>query len=408
MIAAARHTNAAQTAKKRALGLIFSIMLMDVVGLSMMYPVAPYIVLRYSSDALMVTMFTVIYAAAQFLAAPILGVLGDRYGRRPILIISVLGAAVGYVILGIGGALWVLFLARLVAGITGGNMSTASAYIADVSGPQERAANYTLVGMAWGLGLVLGPAAGASLGQLSLAAPAYLAAALSLANALLALFWLPESLPKERRTTAPVRAAVLNPLASIAAMAGQRGLGRLLLVSCLFNLAFNGITSTESLFMIQRFAAQPWQVGLRLALAGLALALAQAVAVSRLVPRYGEQAIAVVCILEQACGALAAFVIPAFWPFCAVTIGNTAVSSLIFPTLTALTTNRVSPDEQGRLLGVTTALASLMGVVGPLWAGAVYSRVMPGAPYWASAALYVLAAWVLSRYRARARPLMVP
>src|SRR5437016_878287 len=127
--------DAAQT--RRALTLIFCIMVMDIIGITILFPVIPYIVRRYSSDALMVTMITVIYAAAQFFAAPLLGKLGDRYGRRPVLLVSVLGSTVGYVIFGVGGALWVLFLSRLIDGFTGGNISTASAYIADVSSPED-------------------------------------------------------------------------------------------------------------------------------------------------------------------------------------------------------------------------------------------------------------------------------
>jgi len=387
----------AEATTKRALGLIFFIMLMDVVGISILYPVAPYIVRRYSGDALMVTMLTVIYAAAQFFAAPVLGKLGDRYGRRPVLLVSVFGSAIGYVIFGFGGALWVLFLARLIDGITGGNMSTASAYIADVSRPAERAKNFTLVGMAWGLGLILGPAAGAVCGQVSLEAPAFVAAALALLSVLLGFFWLPESLPRERREIAPMRAHDLNPFASIGRMARQPGLGWLLLVLCLFNFAFNGINSTETLFLIQKFDAQPWQVGLQLVLLGLALAVVQAALVPRLVPRYGEKIVAVVCLLGQALGVLATFLAPVLWLIYPITVLNRAVSGFIFPTLAALNANRVSPREQGVLMGVTTALGSLMSILGPLWAGAVYDRVMAGAPYWMGAVVYVLAALALAR-----------
>src|SRR5512139_2159980 len=136
--------------KKRALRIIFLIMLMDVVGMSIMFPVAPYLVQRYSDEALMVTMLTVIYAGAQFFAAPALGRISDRLGRRPVLLASVFGSAIGYFIFGIGGALWILFLSRLIDGITGGNISTASAYIIDVSKPEERARNFTLLGIAYG------------------------------------------------------------------------------------------------------------------------------------------------------------------------------------------------------------------------------------------------------------------
>ena len=188
---------------KRSLGLIFSIMLMDIVGLSVLSPVAPYLVRRYSNEALMVTMVTVLYAAAQFFAAPLMGKLGDRYGRRPVLLVSLVGQAAGYLLFGIGGSLWMMFLGRLIGGFTGGNLSTATAYIADVSKPEERSKNFTLIGMAWGLGLILGPALGSVFGQISLESPAYAAAVLSMVNVLLGLFLLPESLPREQRGDQP-------------------------------------------------------------------------------------------------------------------------------------------------------------------------------------------------------------
>lgn len=385
------------SAKKRALALLYFIMLLDVMGISLLFPVSAYIVARYSPDALMVTMLSVLYAAAQFIGAPILGQLGDRLGRRPVLLASVFGSAVGYVIFGFGGALWVLFLARLIDGFTGGNMSTASAYIADVSAPEERAKNFSLVGLAWGVGLVLGPALGAVLGQINLVAPAFTAAGLALASIALGFFWLPESLPPEKRESAPLRFADLNPLQAIRGMAIRPGLGVPLLVLCLFNFAFSGIGSTESLFMIQKFAAQPWQVGLRLALVGLIIALAQATVIPRVLSTYDTRRIAILAFATLAAGVLLAFLNPFFILFFIITIFASAVSGFIFPTLTALTSNRVSHGEQGQLMGVTTALASLMNIFGPLWAGLVYDHVMPGAPYWMGAIVYALAALALLR-----------
>src|SRR5512142_715298 len=222
--------------KKIVLGLIFAIMLLDVTGVTILYPVAAYIVREYSSQALMVTLLSVIYAAAQFFAAPVLGKLSDRVGRRPVLLVSLLGSAVGYLIFGLAGALWILLLSRLIDGVTGGNMSTASAYIADVSTPDELAKNFTLVGIAWGVGLVLGPTLGGILGQWHLRAPAFAAAALSLANMTASFFLLPESLPKEKRKAAAMRASDFNAFASIGELGRIPGLGMLLVILCLFNL----------------------------------------------------------------------------------------------------------------------------------------------------------------------------
>ena len=148
----------------------------------------------------------------------LLGKLGDRYGRRPVLG-ELVWSGPGHLIFGLGGSLWMLFLGRIIGGITGGNLSTAAAYIADVSKPEERSKNFTLIGTAWSLGLILGPAAGGLLGQFSLGAPAYTAAALSFINVLVGIFILPESLPKEERDTSPMQARDFNPLVAIVEMA---------------------------------------------------------------------------------------------------------------------------------------------------------------------------------------------
>ncbi len=380
---------------KAALRLIFFILLMDVIGLSMLFPIAPFLVRRYSDDALMVTMLTVIYAAAQFFGAPALGKLGDHYGRRPVLLLSLFGSIVGYVVLGLGGALWVLFVSRLIGGLAAGNQSTAAAYIADISAPEERAKNFTLIGMAWGLGLILGPALGAGLGRISLDAPAYAGAALALLSLLLGIVLLPELLPGEQHATTPLHMADLNPFGSIFALARRPGMRQPLLVLCLFNVAFNGMNSTETLFAIERYAAQPAHVGFLMALVGVAIAVVQAALVPRLVPRYGERHIAIVCLAGQAFAGLASAAAPSFWLLASTVVLRHAASSFVFPTLAALTANRVSPREQGALMGVTTALTSLMSIFGPLWAGLAYERVMPGAPYWIGAGVLVLAALAL-------------
>jgi multidrug resistance protein len=237
------YTQFDQQTTRRVLGLIFVIMLMDIVGLTILFPVAPYIVQRYSDEALMVTLLSVIYAGGQFFAAPALGKISDRVGRRPVLLVCVLGSAIGYFIFGIGEALWVLFLARLIDGITGGNISTASAYIIDVSKPEERAKNFTLLGMAYGIGFIVGPALGGVLGQWNLDAPAFAAGAIFLVSSALVFFLLPESLPEERRDKSTLVAKDFNPFATITQMAFKPGLGLVLLVLALFNFSFTGVNS---------------------------------------------------------------------------------------------------------------------------------------------------------------------
>jgi multidrug resistance protein len=349
----------------------------------------------------MVTMLTVIYAAAQFIAAPALGKISDRVGRRPVLLVSVFGSAVGYFIFGIGGALWVLFLSRLIDGITGGNLSTAAAYIADVSKPEERAKNFTLIGMAYGLGFILGPALGGALGQVSPNAPVFAAGVISLASVGLIYFLLPESLPLEKRETVPLRLRDFNPFVSISAMARKPGVGLVLLVTVLFNLAFDGINSTTALFMVDKFAAQPWHIGALFVLIGVATAILQGTLVRSMLPKFGEKRMAIVSMLGEGVGAVLLFLAPDLWMLFPIGFAQTMVNSFIFAALATLAANRVSEREQGQLAGVSAAVNGLATALGPLWAGAAYDHVMVGAPLWIGAIILLVAAMVMSQVRVK-------
>lgn len=387
---------------KRALTLIFFIMLMDVIGMSLLFPVAPYVVQRYSSDALMVTMLTVIYAGAQFLAAPALGKISDRVGRRPVLLACVLGSAIGYFVFGFAGALWVLFLSRLIDGITGGNISTASAYIIDVSKPEERTKNFTLLGMAYGVGFILGPALGGALGQLNLNAPLFAAGVVSLASTALIYFILPESLPKERRVKTRLVLKDFNPFASIAQMAFKPGLALILLVVALFNFSFDGVNSVTGVFIKDKFAAAPLTLGLLFVVVGIATAFVQAVMVERLVPRYGKKRMAFVGLLASVVGWPALALAPVLWMLFPIAFLQSGITGFIWATTGVMAADRVSESEQGQLAGVNVALGGLMSMLGPLWAGAVYDHVTPEAPYWMGAVILGLACLLLVRVKVKA------
>jgi multidrug resistance protein len=386
-----------QRTTKQVLRLIFLIMLMDVVGMSIIFPVAPYIVQRYSNDALMVTMLTVIYAGAQFFAAPALGKISDRVGRRPVLLVSVLGSAIGYFIFGLGGALWVLFLARLIDGITGGNISTASAYIIDVSKPEERTKNFTLLGMAYGIGFILGPALGGLLGQWNLNAPAYLAGSIFLVSTVLVYFRLPESLPAERRTRSRLRLNDFNPFASVAQMLFKPGLGLILMIVALFNFGFDGVNSVMGVFIKNKFTTTPLTLGLLFVFVGLATAFVQGALIQRLVPRYGEKRMALVGLLGSVIGWPLIMLTPMLWMLFPVTFLQSGITGFIWATTGAMAAGLVNEHEQGQLAGVNVALAGLMSMLGPLWAGAVYDHVTPNAPFWMGSILLGLACLLLAR-----------
>jgi MFS transporter, DHA1 family, tetracycline resistance protein len=392
-----------QPTTKRVLRLIFFIMLMDIVGMSIIFPVAPYIVQRYSSDALMVTMLTVIYAGAQFFAAPALGKISDRVGRRPVLLASVFGSAVGYFIFGIGGALWVLFLSRLIDGITGGNISTASAYIIDISRPEERTKNFTLLGMAYGVGFILGPALGGVLGQWSLNAPVYLAGSIFLVSTALVYFLLPESLPVESRAKSRLCLNDFNPFASVAQMVFKPGLGLILLIVALFNFSFDGVNSVMGIFIKNKFTASPLTLGLLFVFVGIATAFVQGALLERLVPRFGEKRMAFVGLLGSVIGWPLIMLTPALWMLFPVTFLQSGITGFIWATTGAMAAGLVHEHEQGQLAGVNVALAGLMSMLGPLWAGGVYDEVSPNAPFWMGSIILLIACLVLARVKVKAR-----
>ncbi len=385
----------------RALKIIFFILLMDVVGMSILFPVAPYIVQRYSNDALMVTMLTVIYAGAQFFAAPALGKISDRLGRRPVLLVSVFGSAIGYFVFGLGGALWVLFLARLIDGITGGNISTASAYIVDVSKPEERAKNFTLLGIAYGIGFIVGPALGGLLGQWNLNAPAYAAGVIFLISTALVYFLLPESLPKERHTTSRLRVNDFNPFASVAQMMRKPGLGLVLLILALFNFSFDGINSIMGVFIKNKFAPSPLAIGLLFVFVGIATAVVQGTLTQRLVPRYGEKRMALVGLLASVIGWPALMLARALWMLFPIAFLQSGITGFIWTTTGPLATSYVPEHEQGQLAGVNVALSGLMAMLGPLWAGAAYDHVSPNTPFWMGSIILLVACVLLARVRVR-------
>jgi multidrug resistance protein len=392
-------TTEAPQGHKGALVFIFFVVLMDLIGMTILTPVAAYVVRQYSPDALMVSMLTVIYAAAQFFAAPLLGKLSDRYGRRPVLLISILGSAAGYLLFGIGGALWVLFLSRLIDGFTGGNISTASAYLADVTPPEKRAKNFGLLGIAFGLGFVLGPTLGGLLSQISLSAPAYVAGLASLLSAIVGFFVLPESLPKEKRDTTAFKPTDLNPLPAIFEMLRRPGVGTLLLVQCAFLFVFNGQNSILTVFVIDAFSVQPTQLAALFATGGLVMAIVQGGLIGPLVKRFGEKQVGASGLFLQAITSLGLYLAPAFWMLFPVNALTAGASGLIWPTMGALIANSVPQDELGKVNGVNTALGSLMSVFGPLWAGTMYDTLSPSAPFWMGTVILIVGCVMLQRVK---------
>jgi multidrug resistance protein len=381
---------------RRALGLIFLIVVLDLMGAGILVPVIPYIVREYRTDAVTVGWLATSFSLAQFLASPAMGLLSDRFGRRPVLLWSILGTAAGYFLFGFAQSLALLFAARILDGITGGNISTAQSYIADVTPPEDRAKSFGLIGAAFGIGFVAGPALGGALSKLSLHAPAFAAGFLSLATFFAAYFILPESLPAAHRRRAPVSLADLNPFRSLVLGFARRGLRPIFLGWFLLTLPFAGMQSNFALFTLVRFSLTPADNALLFTYLGVLATFFQGYLIRRLLPRFGERRLAIWGLALCAAG----FLLIGWSPgvaFLYLAIAVTALgNSFATPSLTGLVSKQVHPGEQGLFLGVNQSVAAFTRAVGPVLAGIVFDAAGPASPYWSGAIIIAFAALLLA------------
>ncbi len=366
----------------KALALIFATIFLDLLGVGILVPVIPFLVRQFDSDALMVGLLALVFSAAQFVCAPALGVFSDRYGRRPVLLLSLLGTAIGYFLFGMAGSLLLLFIARLIDGATGGNISTAQAYIADITPPQDRAKNFGLVGAAFGLGFIVGPALGGLLAHISLAAPAYAAGSLSLLTVGFSYFFLPESIAPEARRAARIRFTDVNPLTQCLAATRRPELLPLLSAIFFLNFAFSGLQTNFAVYTFDKLGMGPEANAMVFAYIGLIAVLMQTVVIRRLTVRYSDRALAAAGLGLMAAGFLAtALAYDGPTLYLAATLTPMG-SGLTTPTLTSMLSREVSSREQGWILGASQSFASLARIAGPVWAGLVYDWISQGAPYW--------------------------
>jgi len=397
--AASTGSDRAAVSRPGGLLFIFLTVFLDLLGMTILIPVTVYIIQQYNSSATVVGLLSVTYAAAQFLAAPLLGQLSDRYGRRPLLLLSVFGSACGYLLFGIGGALWVLFLARLVDGITAGNLSVAQAYIADISRPEEQTKNFAVIGVAYGLGFILGPAFGGALGQVNIRLPAFAAAGLSLASVAVGYFTLGESLPVEKRRPGPLSWSQSNPFSAMAQVGRMPGMSSLLGTMFLFNFAFNGMTSNLGVFARMQFGIQPAELAMLMVAGGVANLLVQGGLSQKGFEALPPRRLVLAGLALHGVAYLSTGLAPAFWMlyplYGLLCVGN----ALVFPALTALLAAAAPVDEQGKVTGVNASLCGLTSVLGPLWTGLLYDYFLPAAPYVSFGCLVCAAAVSFNRDR---------
>lgn len=365
--------------KRSPLLVIFITVFIDLVGFGIVIPVLPFYAegTKFGATPSQVGLLFASYSIMQLVFSPVLGRLSDKYGRRPILIASLLGTSLGFLILGFATTLWMLFVGRIIDGISGGNISTAQAYIADVTTKEDRAKGMGLIGAAFGLGFVFGPAIGGVLSRWGIHVPFLFAGSLALANVVLLYFTLPETVTPDH--PARVSAASGRGWGQLIASIRNPRLGFVLTIYFLSIVAFSIMTATFSLFLMFRLGYDAFHNGWVFAFVGVISAIIQGGLIGRLVKKFGEPLLVIIGALLFTASLFAIpFVTPATGLMAILILG--AVTSigqaLTAPTLSSLASKSASEGEQGVVLGVTQSVASLARAVGPALAAVlIYSAI---------------------------------
>jgi DHA1 family tetracycline resistance protein-like MFS transporter len=384
-----------------AISFIFVTLVLAIVGMGLLIPVLPKLVVEmqggdFTEGSHAYGVLVGIYALMQFVGSPILGSLSDRFGRRRIILIATAGSAIDYVIMALAPTMTWLFLARTIAGFTAGVMATANAYIVDVTPPEKRAGAFGLLGAAFGIGFIIGPALGGFLGGIDLRLPFWVAAASSAANWLFGYFVLPESLkPENRRAFSWKRA---NPIGGIVALKRFPAVLGLAESYFILNCAQMMLFSTWALYTSYRYGWSPQWVGFSLMASGLLSGLVQALLVRRIVPALGDARAVMIGLSLSCVGQVAYGAATEGWMIFAIMVVS-VFAGIAAPALQSYITKHVPPDEQGAVQGVYAGLASLAGIPGPLlgtWAfgwGIAPERAfpVPGISFFIGAGLVFLA-----------------
>lgn len=373
---------------------IFAIVFMDLFGFGIVLPLLPYIAERFAATPLQVGLLAATYSLFQFIAGPILGRLSDRYGRRKLLIISQLGSVAGYVLLALANSLPLLFLARMIDGITGGNISIAQAVMADLTDKQTRAKGMGLLGAAFGLGFMLGPTLGGILSRYGFATPALFAAAVGLLTTVLTYLFLSETVNVRHAAHSPRTALTWQ---QILAVLRTHPIGLLIITFFLLSLGFSGMQGTYALWAQSTYGWGPQQVGYLFGYIGILSILIQTQVLPRLIHRFGERQLLLVNFPLLALGFLLLSLSPALPLHLLANFFIVLGNSLGNPTLTALATENIPPDEYGETLGLLQSAGSLGRIIGPAAAGEIYTLYSPHTPFRLSALIFLATGYYLFR-----------
>ncbi len=397
----------------KALISIFLIVFIDLFGFSLILPLLPYMARGFQATDFQIGLLVASYAAAQLVGAPILGRLSDSFGRRPVLLISIAGNALGFLLLGLANSLWMLYLARTLAGLTAANISVAQAYISDVTDEKNRSRGLGLIGAAFGLGFIIGPALGGLLSRAGFSLPSFTSAGLSTLNFILVLLWLPESLTAERRLAVAHTTRLPFTIPALIQVLRRPLVGPLLYTRLFFGLAFSIFQTIFMLYALERFNLDSQQTGYILAYVGVLSVVTQGFLIGRLTGRFSESALILAATAVMAVSLLGWALAPTVTVLIIVLAPIAMSGGILNTVVNSAITKSVSPVEIGGMLGISTSLEASTRVISPSLGGLLLQVV--GARLGAQAGTAapgllasLLLAWLVTyifRFIYRAQPL---
>lgn len=371
----------------RPLTIIFLTIFVNLVGFGIIIPLLPFYAETFGASPLVIGLLFAVFSLCQLLAAPALGDLSDRHGRRPILIFSLLGTVVSFVMLAMAHSVAMLFAARIVDGLSGGNISTARAYVADITEPKDRARAYGIIGAAFGLGFIIGPALSGVLAGISVTAPIWAAAGLTLVATVMAWLWLPETVHRAQAGTG-------NPFAYLPALMRRSAIRRILTIDFIYWLAFAMFQTTFSLFVARRFGFGIQKTGYFFAAFGLLGAAIQGGVIRPVVKRLGDKPTFQMGLAFGAVGLVAAALSQSVAMFTLALVPLALGIGFGHPTISSLVSLAARGDEQGRVQGAAGAVESLGRTIGPVWGNASLQQYGESTPYISAAVFILLTLWL--------------
>ncbi|MGE6376794.1 MFS transporter [Peribacillus muralis] len=373
------------------------------IGFSIIMPVVPFLVQPYTSNpgeqAIVVTMLTSVYAVCVFFAAPVLGALSDKYGRRPLLLLCLLGSAIGYIVFGLGGALWVLFAGRIIEGITGGSISTIFAYFADIIPAEQRTKYFGWVSAVVGVGTVIGPTLGGLLAEFGNSVPLYFGAAITLLNVVYGTLYMPESLDKNNRLK-EMTFVRLNPFTQLANVLSMKNLKRLLVSAFLLWIPNGSLQAVFSQFTMDTFSWKPALIGLMFSIMGFQDIISQGFIMPKLLMKLSDKQIAILGMVSEIIG-YSLIALSALFSFYPLFIAGMFIfgfgDSIFGPSFNGMLSKSVDSSEQGRIQGGSQSIQALARMIGPLIGGQLYVTIGHAAPAFMGMILITAAIVVLHK-----------